>query len=411
MSNPSKLGALIVHAEGTAGQNFGVDVTTFTTLRLPMTIPIDVSGLRHDKVAPEFTQQYRQGGSAFILAGIGGTFKTKTHWPGHGSTTSGSPTVTGLETFYGNVFGNQTVSLATSTTATGGTASVPTTAAASGTSAGGIVFLGALGDGRANGQAVAVATHSGSNLTLLTAAPAAMSGGDVVFPAWMIYPNETATTSTGVSYRFLAQGPNVQYEMHGVFPTAAVFSGLGPKETLSCEVTWEVAWWRYSTVTFPSTVATEATLPAVNAAGSLYVQDVGTVARATQDYRDFKIEYTLGTIGQEGPGGVNAFQSLVGYLRTTDSIKVSWTANADATTLTPAIPAMGTQTANKHILWTGSTTAGSRVAAYMPNVCATVVATQFNEDGISRFRYEGMAYTGTTTTSDLTLSAIRWGWA
>ena len=84
MSNPGALGAITYETEAT----FGVDTTTFTTLRLPITAPVDCSGLVHNKIDSERVVQYRNDGSAWILGTMGGSFKTKMPLAGHGSTTA-----------------------------------------------------------------------------------------------------------------------------------------------------------------------------------------------------------------------------------------------------------------------------------------------------------------------------------
>jgi hypothetical protein len=402
MANPGALGAITYESEA----SFGVDTTTFSTLRLPITAPVDASGLVHNKVDSERVVQYRNDGSAWILGTMGGSFKTKFHLPGHGSATTGAITLTGVETLLGYVFGNA-ASNGAGTTFTGGTASVPLTTSSGTLSAGGIIFAGALGDARGGGQAAAISTHSGTSLNLLTAIGAAPSNGDVCYSSVNIYPSESPTSTTVTSLRFLLQTANLMYECHGCFPTAVAISGLNAGELPAIEITWAVAWWRYSTSTFPSTVATETANPSAVAAGSLFTNDVGTATRATRTYRNFSIDYTLGMETLKGPGGVNAYQDIVGCRRTPDRIKVSWTEDADAATTTPVLPGYGTATTKKHMLWTSATAPGSRIAIYLPQVCITNVATQKVDSNLNRLSCEGMAYTGPTTTNDLTLSAFR----
>jgi hypothetical protein len=405
MANPGALGSITYETEA----SFGVDTTTFTTYRLPITAPVDASGLVHSKVDSERVVQYRNDGSAWILSTMGGSFKTKLYLSGHGSTTSSTVTLTGLETLLGYVFGNVAASASSGTTFAAGTATAPTTAASGTFSPGSIGFAGSLADGRGGGQAFVVSTHATTTLNLLTALGAAPNNGDVCFSAATIYPNELPTSTTVQSLRFLLQTANLSYELHGCFPTAVSISGLNPGELPAIEVTWAVAWWRYSTATFPSTVATETHNPGAVAAGSLFVNDVGTATRATRTFRNFTIDYTMGMETLKGPGGVNQYQDVVGCRRTVDKIKVSWTEDADANTTTPVLPGYGTGTANKHLLYTSSTAAGSRIAIYLPKVCISNVALQKIDQNLNRLTCEGMAYTSGTTTNDLTLSAFRMG--
>lgn len=408
MSNPSALGALIYHAESA----FGEDATTFTTFRLPIRDPVDLSGLVHNKMASERTEQYRQGGSAYVLGTMGGTIRTRMFLTGHGSTTSGATAATAYETLLGLVFGNVTVSAASGTTFTGGTATIPTTTASGTFATGSIGFAGSINDARGGGQAFVVSDHSGTSLTVGTALGGAPSNADVCYSAVNIYPSETPTSASVSSVRFAALTGNLCYELHGCVPTAVSITGLNSSELPTIDITWSVAWWRYTTsVTFPSTVATDATNPSAVAGGSLFVQDVGTSTRATRTYRNFTIDYTIGMELLRGPGGVNQYQDIVGARRTVDSIRVSWVEDADTATTTPVLPGYGTGTTRKHALYTSATAAGSRIAIYMPNICITNVATQMIDQNLNRLRIEGAAHTGGTTSNDLTLSALRMAFA
>ena len=403
MSNPGALGSITYESEA----SFGVDTTTFATLRLPITAPVDCSGLVQNKVDSQRVVQYRNDGTQWVLGTMGGSFKTKFYLPGHGSTTSGATTATALETLLGYVFGNVAVSASAGTTFTGGTATAPTTTASGTFSAGSVCFTGALADARGGGQAAAVSTHATTTLNLLTAMGGSPTNGDVLYSATMIYPSEAPTSTTVTSLRFLLQTANLMYECHGCFPTAVSISGLNAGELPTIEITWAVAWWRYSTSTFPSAVATDTSNPSPVAAGSLFVQDNGTATRATRTFRSFTIDYTLGMETLRGPGGTNQFQDIVGCRRTVDKIKVTWSEDADAATTSPVLPGYGTGTTFKHILYTSATAAGARIAIYLPRVCVTNVAIQKIDQNLNRLTAEGMAYTSTVTTSDLTLSAFR----
>jgi len=408
VSNSPKRGAITYETEAT----FGVDTTTFTTFRLPLVGQVDCSGLKQAKMDTDRVTQRRQDGTQWILGTFkDSSFKTKFWLPGHGAATSGATSLNAFETLLGYVFGNSAVSAANGTTFTGGTASVPTTTASGTFSAGALCRGGSLADARGNGQWFAISTHSATTLNLLTAMDGAPTNGDVLYSAAMVYPSEAPTSTTIQSLRFLLQTANLMYELHGCVAIAASIGGLKAGDVPFIEVTWSCAWWRYSTTTFPSSVSTDTSQPAANAAGSLFVQDVGTVTRAKRTYRDLTIDYTLGVELLPGPGGVNQYQEIVGAVRTVDQIKVSWVEDADAATTSPVLPGYGTGTTAKHILATLNPTAQKSMGIYMPNVCVTNVAVQYADNNINRLKIEGMAYTGTTTTNDLTASAIRIGFA
>jgi len=415
MASPAALGSIEYAAE----TNFAEVSTAFATHRIPVIGMVDASGLTWAKEDSGRVEQFRQGGSPHVLMGQGGSFTTKIDLCGHGATTAGSPTLDAIETFLGLVIGNIALSSAASTTLTGGTAAVPTTTASGTFSAGGLCRVGVGGiaaDTRGNGQFHAIGTHVTTTLTLLTALNGAATNGDVLFPAAMIYPSETPSvglngTVPGLRFRLLTA--NLQYACHGCYPTAVSFTGFNTGERPQITITWAVSRWDSVVATFPSAVASNQYNPAMVAAGSLFVADVGTSSRsgAARIYRNFSIDYTLGMVGLPGPGGVGIYQSIVGCRRTVDKIKVSWTEDADAATATPVLQGYGTGSTSKHVLWTGSVTAGSAIGIYMPKVCISSVGVQKMDGDINRISVEGMAYTGGTTTNDLTASAFRLGMA
>ncbi len=407
MSNPSALGAICYEAES----GWAEDVTTFSTFRIPTRNAIDASGLEHAKEESGRTEQYRNAGSQHVLMTMGGSFKMDLDLTGHGSTMVGSPSLTARETLIGLVLGNAALSASASTTLTGGTAAVPTTTASGTFSAGGLCRVGTLGDTDGNGQMYAIGTHVTTTLTLLGALDGAPQNGAVLYPVAQMYPSSSPTSTSITGLRFLLQTANLQYECHGCYPMSVSFSGLSTGERPTMSITWGVSWWRYSTATFPSATSSDSFLPAPVAAGSFNVQTVGTTTRNTRSIRNFSLEYTLGIEPLLGPGGVNAYQKVIGATRTNDSIKLSWTEDADAATTTPVLPGYGTATNSKHVEYTLSTIDGSAVGFKFPKVCISNVAVQKADGNLNRLTVEAMAYTGDTTTSALTLAALVLGFA
>jgi hypothetical protein len=391
MAAPSQLCA-IEYAPETA---FAEDSSTFATHRIPIVGAVDCSGLVWAKEDSGRAEQYRQGGSQHVLMGQAGSFTTKLDLCGHGTTTAGSPTLDAIETFLGYVFGNVALSATASTTLTGGTG-------------------GISADTRGNGQFHAIATHSTTTLTLLTGMNGAPTNGDVLYPAAMIYPSETPSsglngTTPGLRFRLLTA--NLQYACHGCYPTAVSLTGLNSGERPQIEITWAVSRWTPVSATFPSAVTSNQYNPAPIAAGSLFVAAVGTATRAVKTYRNFSVNYTLGIEPLLGPGGVSAYQSVVGCRRTVDQISLSWTEDADAATASPVLQGLATGTTSYHVLWTGSVTAGSSVGMYFPKICFKAPPTQKADGNLNRLTIEAAAYTGGTTTNDLTASAFRLGFA
>jgi hypothetical protein len=413
VSNPSALSAIQYEAENPAA--FGEDVTTFATHRIPIIGAVDTSGLKHDKVSPDRAIQYRNDGTQWVLMTMGGSFKTKVDLTGHGTSTAGAGlTLDALETWLGFVWGNAALSAPAGTTLTGGTAAVPLTTASGTFSAGSLCRVGTLGDGRGGGQFYAIGTHAATSLNLLTALKGVPTNGDVLYSAANMYTSELPTSNAVTGLRFLLLTANMRYECHGCYPTGVTLSGLNVGGRPQVEITWAVSWWRYSTSTFPSVVASNIYNPAPVAAGSLFVQDFGTATRAVgveRDFRNFSIDYQLGMEAQEGPGGVNPWQKCIGARRTPDHVTVKWTENADANTLTPALPGLGTAQTFKHLLWTGSTTPGSAIGIYLRKIAIKNVALQMADGNINRFAIEAEADCSTTTTNDLTLSSFCLGYS
>ncbi len=404
MSNPSALGNIVYEAEASFGEN----VSTFATHRLPVLGAVDPSGLEHAKSAADRVVQYRNDNTQDVLMVQGGSFKTKLDLAGHGATTAGTPTVDPLETFFAIVFGNVSNAPA-STTASAGTATVLTTAASATLTPGAIFRLGTLGDTKGNGQGGVVGSHITTSLTSLTAFDGAPTSSDVVYGAYTIYPSESPTAGAVTGTRFRLSTANLSYECHGCYPTAVSLTGLNPGERPQIEITWGVSWWGYSTATFPSTVTSNQYSPAPVAAGSLFVADNGTATRTKRTCRSLSIDYTLGMVPLMGPGGSSIYQACVGARRTPDKIKWTWTEDADAATVSPALPGFGTALTYKHALYTLSPTPGSSVIFSSPRLAVDNVAVQRADGNINRLTISATACTSTVTTSDLTLSAWRMG--
>jgi hypothetical protein len=393
--------------------SWGEDVGTFTK-RLAILGSVDTSKLVHAKVASGRVVQYRNDDTQHIRGVMEASFTTRVYLPGHGSSTSGSPTLTDFETLLGYVFGQVALSASASTTATGGTAAAPTTTAASGFTIGALGRLGVLGDGRANGQWFAVTTHSSNTLTLRTALPAAPTTSDVVFPAATIYPNESASSATVQPLRFELGSANQIYECHGCFPMAVRFSGLSNGQLPTLEIDWGVSWFEPVAGTFPTATSVDVHNPAPVACGSFFMQTAGTSTRATKTVRDFTLDYQLGITPIMGPGGVNSFQRIIGATRTPDAISFTFTVDADSATATPTegVAWDADSETGYHILYDLNVAAGKSVAFYFPR--ALYVGNkpvQQNVDGLNREVVTMRACTGGSTVSELTLSSMRMGLA
>ncbi len=412
MSNTDRLGAVIYESEG---ESWAPATSTFATLRLPILDAVDVTGLVQGKMAPGRVVQYLQDDTDHILGTFkGSTFKTRTYLTGHGSATSGATSIDPYETWLGYVIGAAVASSAAGTTVASGTAAVPVTVASGTFLAGSLARYGTLGDARGGGQFGAIATHTLTAMTMLTALAGAPSAADVVHSAVNIYTPETVAAAAIQPLRFFLMTANVNYECRGCWPISYTISGLGHTQIPTIEVTWGVSYWKESTaLTFPTTVATNAYNPGPIVNGSLFLAAVGTPTNATRTHRDFSITITTNTIEKDGPGGVNAGQVVVGAYRGPSEIEVSWTEDADAATTTPVLGGYFTTAGTeKHALFTGSCVAGSALGIYFPRLLITKTRpVQYGDNGCNRMRITAKACTGPTKTTDLTASAMRIGFA
>jgi hypothetical protein len=406
MSRAAHVGVIACEAESSWGEN----VATYTT-RLPHVGRVDVSGILQAKQDSNRLVQYRNEGTMPIIGVQGGTFSITLWLTGHGSSTSGATTAGEVETVLGHFFGTS-ASTGTGTTFTGGTATAPTTTASGTLTTGGIGFAGVLLDSGGGGQPFVISSHSATTLNLLTALPAAPTNGQVCYSAVNLHSQETPSSAGVQSYRFVLGTANLQYRCHGCYPMSITFTGLGPGETPQLTATYGVSWWSHAAETFPSTDSLNDFMPAPNAGGSLFFQTRGTATRATLAYRSFALTYTLGMQAVKGPGGRDT-QDIMGAVRTRDEISMEVVVDSENATTSPTHAGNWDSTTQFYHLLLGLNAAasGQRVAFYFPNVCYDRERpVQVEADNINRVRLRLRAYTGPTTTSELTLSAFRMAW-
>lgn len=407
-SKSSSLGALLYAAE----TNFGEDTDT-TGIRLrpigPVTCEVVHAGTKVD-----ILKQRPNEGVPYVRGPMGGTLSFTLQLTGLGGTAAGAAPASALATFLGTVFGVTATGLATGDTATGGTALVPTMTGATGVSAGGLVRIGAKKDGRGDGQWVAAASHSGNDLTLLTAAPAAPSNGDVVYASRMVYPSQTpGTYETVSSVRFRYQSAQQQYVMHGCYPTAAELSiEVGAIPTI--RLTYAVAWWETASETFPDATSVQDHAAAPCTGGSMFLQAVGTVTRSTWPARSVSMSIALNNMGETGVGGYDEHQAIVGCSRGPGDVSVEMVIDSEAAgtdTYGALFDTSENSRVNRHALYSMSVGDGRALAIYWPNLAQVEMPIQFDDGGVLRKRLRFEAQAGTTTTSDLTLSPWRLGMA
>jgi len=409
MSRSAALGALCYATES----SWGEDSTTFGT-RLPVQSRIDASGLVQSLIPTERTVQLLNGGTFEAIGPMGGSFRTRFHLAGHGTTTSGATAATSLPTLLGYAIGGGPGTPAAGSTFTGGTATAPTTTASATFTAGQLCRGGAFGDAKAAGRWAAIASHITTTMTLLTAFAAAPTNGDVLYSAETVYTSELPSSSAITGLRFLLQTANMEYECHGCWARSVSITMPVNGELPSVEIEWGVSWWRHSTATFPSATSVEAFTPAISggAQSSFFFNAYGTATHAVRTIRALSIDIGVNNVPVIGPGGVNQYQTITGCVRTPADITVGWVEDATTATASPQSATDFAATTASHALWTSNTTAGQSMGLYMPNLIPTGNnGVQFDDGGINRVRRQYKARADETRATDLLASALRIGFA
>jgi hypothetical protein len=155
--------------------------------------PVDISGIKHTRTPSQRTVQELQEGTMPLVGVHQVDFTLKTYLPGHG-TVKAETALSDIARLLGYVLGNSAG--VASQTATGGTATVPTTSGANGGTAGAIVFCGVKGDGRADGQAGGDRIARGELAHAAHRPAGAMNNGDAIKFAEMMYPFENPANAT-----------------------------------------------------------------------------------------------------------------------------------------------------------------------------------------------------------------------
>lgn len=410
-ANSSRLQCLLWDDESSWGENVQ---SMSGAKKITILDPIDVSGLTHEMMETGRVTQYLQENTAGAPGAMGGSFSFRVYLCGHGSTTAGAITLSDLENLLGWTLGAVKSAPPDGTTVSGGGSTVTSIdTVASGTFAPGQLFrVGAKGDAGADGQWGVVNTHTLTALSSRTAFPVAPANAAVVYTAANVHTNENASQSAISGYRFQIFTANQQFICHGCHPTAVTFDGLSPGEMPSATVTIGVSWWEYSADTFPETTSLTTHTPAPVAAGSLFLQTHGTTTRATYSVRQFTLSVTLGVQPLFGPDGVNAYQRIVGARRTPSEITATLVVDSTAASTTPTYPALWATNAVHHLLYSLSTANGQAMAIYLSRIFwRGNKPTQSDLDGLNRQTLMFKASTNTVTTSELTLSALRIGFA
>jgi len=228
----------------------------------------------------------------------------------------------------------------------------------------------------------------------------------------MIHGSQTpGTYETLSSIRLLFQSAQQQYLCHGCYPTAAEFM-INVGEIPRIKVTYAVSWWELRSSTFPSATAVEDYGAAPVAGGSMFINAVGTVTRNTVVARSVSFTIGLANVGENGVGGFDEHQLVVGCNRGPTTLALEMVIDSEAAgtdTYGDLFDVSENSRINRHALYSMSTGDGRSIAFYWPNLTMVDRPIQFDDGGVLRKRIKFEPLTGTTTTSDLTLSPWRLG--
>ena len=396
MSRPSNLGSVSYEVESSWAEAVSTWGTRLETIGDPV-VPGDIQ----ERIAQATTRQYREDGKMGIRGPWGGEFSITMALTGQGGTGgTGATTDTDLYALLVNALGGGSsdcagTDIATSTdagefTLTGGTVE-----------SNNLVRIGALGDLRGNGQFYAV--DNIATTTLLTDMLAAADVADIVYAPVHVYPLESAGTPI-VSTRFLLLTANGQWAAKGCWPKGLSFAGLNVGEQPTVTITYGVSAWAEENRSFPRGTTSTPQDGTMVAAGSCFLQDVGVTTRQALDLRAWTLDINLESVALPGPGGLDAYQTIVGAIRTRANASLSLTIDSEA---------VGNNTLNdiyisgvmQHCLMTLSSTAGRAIGFYFKNCRPTKYVNQSASNGINRRTLMLEALTGPALSSEETAAS------
>jgi len=416
MSRSSAIGFLAFEAESSFAES-GDD--TYTTRIIPRDGTLDLSNLARPMVERPGVFQYLNDASLYVPGAFNtGTFSFTMDLHGHGSTTNGSLTSHALLELLGHALGNVDSSQVGGALTGDSADAVSLTSTNTTLVAGGLLRVGALGDGRGEGQAT-VAADATSPYALSVALPGDPDTSDVVYPMLMAYPVSQVTDSditsddstTNNTLRFILASGDLQYLCRGCVCTGLTISGLSPGEMPQIQFTFSAAYWEPVAQTFPSVTSATDYAPAPVASGSVFINAAGTTTRATIETREFSVSIGIGMQPIMGPGGVNQGQNVVGWSRVPAETSVSMSVPSEAATATPTWWTLfGTDPNSataRHLLWLSAPIDGRAVALRFPRLLPMGnVPTQSDVDGLDYIPLSFKAATDPAGASELLRAAF-----
>lgn len=382
---------------------------------IPITAMIDASQLGRKMIDPGRVTQFRNERPKMIPGTFDGVeFAMEFECVGHGSATSGTPTITAYESLLAWMIGTS-ASIVAGTTIDDSTATVSSlpVALTSGYGSGYLVRVGEKGDKGGDGQWAVTSSHATGTLALKTALPDAPTDSppDVIHSSVVVHTPESDCSVT--SRRFFLKTADQSWILHGCFPKSLKVTG-GIGQIMKWQATIGVSWVEPVNATFPdtSTTAPWTYNAAPVAGGSVFLQAHGTATRQIVTARQVAVDITLGIQPVTGFDAVSTSQVVVGAKRVPDTIRLSLLVDAAGASASPTWWGAWATNARYHALLGYVVGAGAAVACYLPNLAwSGPQPTQSDLDGLNRVALEFEAGADTAESTDLGRSAMRWGFA
>lgn len=409
-ANPDIFGSQAFELETDTDAGWAESTDTFTN-RVRTIGPPSIPSNLQERLDVGITRQYPHEEKMGVRGPWGGGFSVTMPFTGYGaSTASGALSLTDQGTLLANALGASSVAGVGTTVDTSPTSASQFALVGGTVASGDLIRVGAAQDGRGNGQFTVV--NNASTITTFAALDATPNAGDIVYSAQQVYINEDEASFADIrSSRWLLQTANGQWKARGCFPTGISLSSYGIGEVPQLSIDYQGSRWGEANETFPDATAIghDVDEPLV-AAGSLFIQDVGTTTRQLFDYRSANLSIGMNVSALRGPGGKDAYQAIVGARRNPFALEFSVTVDAEAagTTTLNDIFKNGTF---QHILWTWSSEPGKSIGVYMPNAKPVMYATQEASDGLNRVSMTFRPCTYTAGTTTLLRSPLRFGFA
>lgn len=402
-------GAVAYELEASWAEN----VAFSAPIRVPQLDRVNIAAVKRGKIEPANVTQLLNEGVLYIPGPYDAvTFELIFYVAGHGGVTSGAVAATILPTLIKNVIGYAPAPI-TGTTITAGWTTTGGTIGSALFPAGWIAFIGALRDGRAGGNPGLLTSNLVTAATLANALPAAPNNTDLFHSSEMVHlPSSPADAQMAItSTRWLLQTADQCLAVRGCFPTGFAIESLGTGDVARIRIPMQGSYFEPSTATFPTALATDNFVPAVNAGGMAHVQVKGTTTRALVDYRLMSMEVGLGITPVRGPGGVFDGQTIVGARRVPAPILYNFAEDAPSATLTPT--RLTQWDAEQYYTIVGATNLrpGKRFGYASPNCCFTDLTIQDIENGLNVTRFQLRAHDDPAGIGELGKSAWRGAFA